>query len=111
MKYKKQLLHIEEKEYRDIKTELRRIYVYKYLICILIEQYDALNVDEYILYFDQSYLIIFKISKKDQLHLTTNESILCWFEMYISHINQICHGGSGMFELTMTDYIKGKYFC
>lgn len=30
---------------------------------------------------------------------------------YISHINQICHGGSGMFELTMTDYIKGKYFC
>ena len=48
MKYKKQLLHIEEKEYRDIKTELRRIYVYKYLICILIEQHDALNVDEYI---------------------------------------------------------------
>ena len=48
MKYKKQLLHIEEKEYRNIKTELRRIYVYKYLICIPIEQYDALNVYEYI---------------------------------------------------------------
>ena len=47
MKYKKQLLHIEEKEYRNIKTELRRIYVYKYLICILIEQYDAINADEY----------------------------------------------------------------
>ena len=62
MKYKKQLLHIEEKEYRNIKTELRRIYVYKYLICILIEQYDALNVYEYIFY-------LIKISKRNSINL------------------------------------------